>query len=110
MSGSTSILLGKDVILSGISNARSCTVTSSASEIDVSKLDGSDYRKFFKGLAEQTIELECTDNPGCEAGDEITIGGTTTGNAKFIVTSVAQAEPIDGIVTYTVSGTRAPTT
>lgn len=108
MPGSTSIQLGKDVTLTGITAARSCTVTSSASEIDTTSLSGATHRRFSKGLAEQTIEIECTDVPGCVAGDTITIGGTTTGNASFIVTSVAQAEPIDGIVTYTVSGTRAP--
>lgn len=101
------IQLGKNVTLTGISNARSATVTSSASEIDITSLDGSAFRKFFKGLAEQTIELECVDAPGCVAGDTITIGGTSTGNASYIVTSVAQSEPIDGIVTYTVSATRA---
>jgi len=101
------ILLGKNVTLTGISNARSATVTSSASEIDITALDGGTYRKFFKGLAEQTVEFECVDAPGCAAGDTITVGGTSTGNASYIVTSVAQAEPIDGIVTYTVSATRA---
>ena len=109
MPGSTSIQLGKDVTLTGISNARSCTVTSSASEIDTTSLSGATHRRFSKGLAEQTIEFECTDAPGCASGDTITIGGTNTGgNASYIVTSVAQSEPIDGIVTYTVSGTRAP--
>lgn len=105
---STNIQLGKDVNLTGISNARSCTVTSSASEIDTTSLNGGTHRRFSKGLAEQTIEIECVDAPGCASGDTILIGGTETGNASYIVTSVAQSEPIDGIVTYTVSGTRAP--
>jgi hypothetical protein len=109
MSGTSSnILLGKDVTITGVTGARSVTVTSSASEIDTTTLGGLTHRRFSKGLAEQTIEIECIDAPGCEAGATITIGGTTTGNAAYIVTSVAQAEPIDGIVTYTVSATRAP--
>lgn len=108
MPTSYTITLGKDVALTGISNARSCTVTSSASEIDITSLDGSSYRKFKKGLAEQTAEFECTDNPGCESGATITIVGTNTGNTSYIVTSVVRSEPLDGIVTYTVSATRAP--
>lgn len=108
MSGTSTIILGKDVTITGVDGARSVTVTSSASEIDVTTLGGLTHRRFSKGLAEQTIEIECIENPDCEAGDEITIGGTQTGSATYMVTSVAQAEPIDGIVTYTVSATRAP--
>jgi hypothetical protein len=99
------ITLGKDVTLAGVSNARSCTVTSSASEVDVTKL-GDSSRKYRKALIEQTIEVECVDDPGVEAGDVFTITGTETGNADYICTSVAQSEPLDGIVTYTVSGSR----
>jgi hypothetical protein len=99
------ITLGKDVTITGVSNARSCTVTSSASEVDVTKF-GDSSRKFRKALIEQTIEVECVDDPGVEAGDAFTITGTETGNADYICTSVAQSEPLDGIVTFTVSGTR----
>lgn len=101
------IVLGKNVTLTGIAGARSCTVSSSASEIDTTTLGGLTHRRFSKGLAEQTIEIECIDTPGCSPGGTITIGGSVTGSAAYIVTSVAQSEPIDGIVTYTVSGTRA---
>ena len=107
MPGAT-IQLGKDVTITGVNNARSCTVTSSASEIDTTSLNGASYRRFSKGLAEQTVEVECVDAPGVSAGATFTLGGTTTGNASYIVTKVAQSEPIDGIVTYTVSGTRTP--
>ena len=100
------ITLGKDVTITGVANARSCTVTSSASEIDVTKF-GDSARKFKKALIEQTIEVECVDDPGVEAGDAFTIGGTETGNADYICTSVAKADPLDGITTYTVSGSRA---
>jgi hypothetical protein len=111
MSGSFTIVLGKDVTLTGITGARSCTVSSSASEIDTTTLGGLTHRRFSKGLAEQTIEIECIDAPGCDAGATITIGGPeTAAGASYIVTSVAQSEPIDGIITYTVSGTRAPAT
>jgi hypothetical protein len=99
------VTLGKDVTIQGVSNARSCTVSSSASEIDVTKF-GDSSRKFRKALIEQTIEVECVDDPGVNAGDKFTIGGTTTGDASYICTSVARSEPIDGIVTYSVSGSR----
>lgn len=108
MSGTpNTILLGKNVTITGVDYARSCTVSSSASEIDVTTLGGLTHRRFSKGLAEQTIELECVDNPGCVPGDLVSIGGTTTGTANYIITSVSQSEPIDGIVTYAVSATRA---
>jgi len=99
------IILGKDVTITGVDNARSATVTNSASEVDCTKF-GDTARKFKKALIEQTIELECVDDPGVEAGDAFTIAGTETGNATYICTNVAESDPIDGIKTYTVSGSR----
>jgi hypothetical protein len=101
----TSVTLGKDVTISGVTNARSCTVTNSASDVDVTKF-GDTTRKFRKSLIEQTIELECVDVPGVTIGTAFTISGTTTGNASYICTNVSQSQPLDGIITYTVSGSR----
>ena len=103
---STGITLGKDVSITGVSNARSCTVTNSASEIDVTKF-GDTSRKYRKALIEQTVQIECVDDPGVTAGSSFTLSGTSTGNATFICTSVAKSSPIDGIVTFTVSGARS---
>jgi len=105
---SSSVQLGKDVSISGVANARSCTVTNSASDVDVTKL-GDTSRKFKKALIEQTIELECVDAPGVTIGGSFTISGTTTGNATYICTNISQTQPLDGIVTYTVSGSRTTT-
>ena len=108
MPGSVTITLGKDVTVTGISNARSCTVSSSASDVDVTKF-GDTSRKFRKALIEQTIEVECVDSPGVEVGANFTIAGTQTGNATYVCTSIARSEPLDGIVTFTVSGSRTTT-
>lgn len=102
----STILLGKNVTVTGVTGARSCTVTNSANEIDVTAL-GSTARKFRRGIVEQTIELECVDVPGVAAGGSFTIAGTGTGNATYTCTSLKRDEPLDGIVTYTVSGTRS---
>jgi hypothetical protein len=102
---SITVTLGKDVTVTGITNARSATVTNSASDVDVTKF-GDSSRKFRKALIEQTIELECVDAPGVAIGGTFTIGGTQTGNATYIVTSIAMSQPLDGIITYTVSGSR----
>jgi hypothetical protein len=104
----TTITLGKDVTVSGVSNARSCTVTNTASEVDVTKF-GDTSRKFRKALIEQTVEVECVDAPGVTIGGTFTIAGTTTGNATYICTNIAESQPLDGIVTFTVSGTRTTT-
>lgn len=103
------VTLGKDVTITGLTGARSVTVNNSANEVDVTKF-GDTSRKFRKALVEQTVEVECVDDPGVDAGDEFTLGGSTTGNVKYVVTSVAKADPIDGITTYTVSGSRADQT
>lgn len=105
MPTSVTITLGKDVTITGVSNARSCTVTNSASDVDVTKF-GDSSRKFRKALIEQTIELECVDAPGVSIGGVFTIGGTQTGNATYVCTNIARSEPLDGITTYTVSGSR----
>lgn len=107
--GTVEIKLGKDVTIGGVNNARSCTVSHSASEIDVTKL-GDTSRKFRKALIEQTIEVECVDTPGVTVGSNFTISGTVTGNATYVCTSIARSEPLDGIVTYTVSGSRTSST
>lgn len=101
-----SITLGKDVSITGVGNARSFTVSNSANSIDVTAF-GDTQRRFRKSMIEQTIEVECVDGPGVDAGDEFTITGTGTGDAKYICTSVKQDDPIDGIKTWTVSGSRS---
>ena len=103
--GTVEIKLGKDVTITGVSNARSCTVSHSAGEVDVTKF-GDTSRKFRKALIEQTIEVECVDAPGVTLGAAFAITGTATGNATYVCTSIARSEPLDGIVTYTVSGSR----
>jgi len=101
-----SVTLGKDVSITGVTNARSCTVTTSANEIDVTKL-GDSSRKFRKGLIEQTCEIECVDSPGVNLGATFQLGGTSTGTAAFVCTSIKINSPLDGIQTYTVSGSRS---
>jgi hypothetical protein len=100
------VQLGKDVSISGVTNARSCTVTNSASDVDVTKF-GDSSRKFRKALIEQTIELECVDDPGVNIGNTFAISGTNTGNATYICTNISKSAPLDGIVTFTVSGSRS---
>lgn len=99
------IQLGKDVSIAGISNARSVTVTNTANEVDVTKF-GDASRQFVKALIEQTVEIECVDSPAVSIGGTFTLSGTTTGNVTYVVTNITRSEPIDGIVTYTVSGQR----
>jgi hypothetical protein len=105
VSPTVTITLGKDVTIGGVTNARSCTVTNSASDVDVTKF-GDASRKFRKALIEQTVELECVDDPGVTIGGVFTISGTQTGNASYVVTNISKSFPLDGITTYTVSGSR----
>ena len=96
--------LGKDFTVSGIDNARSASSSVSATTIDVTMF-GDTTKQFRGGLAESKIDVECVDDPGCEAGDVVSIvaGGLSD---DFIVISVAKSSPIDGIVTYSVSCSR----
>lgn len=103
---SATVKLGKDVVITGVSNARTCTITSSANEIDVTKL-GDSSRNFRRGLVEQTCEVECIDSPGVSIGATFQLAGTSTGNASYVCTAIKINSPIDGIQTYTVSGSRS---
>jgi len=102
----STVTLGKDVAITGVNNARTCTITSSANEIDVTKL-GDSSRKFRRGLVEQTCEVECVDSPGVTLGATFQLSGTTTGNASYVCTAIKINSPLDGIQTYTVSGSRS---
>ena len=109
------VTLGKDVSVTGVSNARSVTVDASGNEIDITKL-GDTVRKFRTSHVELTCEVECVDDPGVSVGGTFTlsgpqiVGGTFTlsgpqiGASKtFVVTSVVENQPLDDIITYTVS-------
>lgn len=109
MAGET-IVLGKDVTYTGVSNVREGSITTTFTEIDKTK-KGDTARLIVKGWAEQTLEVTCVDAPGCNEGSVITVStsnanGHNLSSIKFLVTSVAQSEPLDDIVTYTVSATR----
>jgi Tfp pilus assembly protein PilW len=107
MSGTAfTVQLGKDATIAGVANARSCTISHSASEVDVTKF-GDTSRKFRKALIEQTCEVECVDSPGVTIGGTFNLTGTTTGNATYVVTSISRSDPLDGISTFTVSGQRS---
>lgn len=99
------ITLGKDVTITGIDNARSVTVNNTANEVDITKF-GDSSRKFIKALIEQTCEVECVDAPGVDVGDTFTLSGTDTGDVKYVVTNVSEGQPLDGIITFTVSAAR----
>lgn len=107
---SATIKLGKDVVWTGISNVREATITTTYSEIDVTK-KGDTKRTFIKGWAEQTLEATCVDAPGCTVGSSISVSvasgnGHSLSGVEFLVTAVNQEEPLDDIITYTVSATR----
>jgi predicted peroxiredoxin len=99
------VSLGKDVTITGVSNARTVTVSNTANEVDITKF-GDTTRKFIKAMVEQTVEIECVDAPGVSIGGTFTLSGTDTGDVVYVVTNVARSEPIDGIITYTVSAQR----
>lgn len=103
------VTLGKDATIGGVNNARSVTVSSTATEVDCTKF-GDTSRKYKKPFVEVTCEVECVDDPGVSAGGTFTLSGTTTGSHTFVVTSVAKESPVDGITTYTVSGSRTDAT
>ncbi len=104
------IKLGKDVSYTGISNVREGTITTTYGEADVTK-KGDSSRKIKKTWAEQTLEVTCVDAPGCTVGASISVSvssgnGHSLSAVEFLVTNITKEEPLDDIITYTVSATR----
>ncbi|MGA1076878.1 MAG: hypothetical protein ACO307_17395 [Ilumatobacteraceae bacterium] len=109
MAGET-ILLGRNVTYTGISNVREGSITTTFTEVDKTKV-GDTERLFVRGWAEQTAEFTCVDLPGVNEGSVVTLSasganGHNLSSVKFLVTNVTQNEPLDDIITYTVSATR----
>jgi|688.fasta_scaffold41918_4 hypothetical protein len=108
------VTLGKDVTVTGLTGARSITINNAANEVECTSFaDGSaGFRKYKKTLIEQTIEVECVEDPGVSVGASFTLDHTnlkTADTIEFLVTNVARSEPLDGIKTFTVSATRYKT-
>jgi hypothetical protein len=109
MAGET-IVLGKNVTYTGISNVVEGSITTSFTEIATVKA-GDTETSVRKGWAEVTSELTCNDTPGVEAGGVVVYSasganGHNISAVKFLVTSVSQSEPLDDIITYSVQLSR----
>ncbi len=90
--------LGKDVVSSytGISNdnIRSVTRTEEAETIDVTaRGSGGGYREFTTGFTATTVEIECL-------AHSLSVGNAV-GNLE--VTSISTNEPLDDVVSYTIT-------
>ena len=109
MAGET-IVLGKNVTYSGISNVSEGSITTTFTEIDKTKA-GDTERTILRGWAEQTLEVTCIDSPGVNEGSVVIVtasgaNGHNLSSIKFLVTSVSTSEPLDDKITYSVSCTR----
>jgi len=109
MAGET-IVLGKNVTYTGISNVSEGSITTTFTEIDKTKA-GDTERTIVRGWAEQTLEVTCIDSPGVNEGSVVTVtasgaNGHNLSSIKFLVTSVSTSEPLDDKITYSVSCTR----
>jgi len=108
------VTLGKDVTVTGLTGVRSITINNTANEVDVTAFsDGATgFRKFKKTLIEQSLEVECVDEPGVNIGATFTLAhtGLATGETiEYVITNIGESDPIDGIKTFTVSATRHKT-
>lgn len=109
MAGET-ILLGKNVTYTGISNVSDASITTTFTEIDKTKA-GDTERTILRGWAEQTLEATCIDAPGVSVGASVVVtatgaNGHNLSSIKFLVTSIGRSEPLDDKTTFTVSCTR----
>lgn len=106
------IAIGKDQTITGVTNTkvRSVTITSEGPQIDCTKR-GDAVRKFLTGFKDQTIEVECLEDPALVVGGNSPIS-ITAGHATgyFYVMSSVKTEPLDDVVTWkiTLKRTNAP--
>ena len=109
MAGET-IVLGKNVTYTGVSNVSDGSITTTFTEVDKTK-GGDTERTIMRGWAEQTLDLTCIDAPGVTVGSVVVVSASGTNghnlsSVKFLVTSVSQSEPLDDKTTFSVSCTR----
>jgi len=109
MAGET-IVLGKNATYTGISNVVEASVTTTFTEIATTKV-GDSETTVKKGWAEVTMEATCNDDPGVSEGSVVVVTATGANGhnlnaVKFLVVSVSQSEPLDDIITYSVSLSR----
>ena len=74
MAGET-IVLGKNVTYTGVSNVSDGSITTTFTEIDKTK-SGDTERTIIRGWAEQTLDLTCIDAPGVSVGSVVTVTAT----------------------------------
>jgi hypothetical protein len=99
---SVTISLGKDQGSPGVGvGVRSVSASSEAAQIDKT-VRGATSRSYLAGFKTQTVEVECLDDPGVDPGDDVTL---SAGHASgpFKVMSVRRNEPLDDVVSYTVT-------
>lgn len=102
--------LGKDATITGITNTkvRSVSITTDGPQIDATKR-GDTERKYKAGFKDQTVTVECAEDPSVSVGSTVTLSaGHASGSFKVI--SVTRNEPLDDIITYSVSLKRTNTT
>lgn len=92
------VVLGKDVVsqFTGINNddIRSVTTTDEAETIDVTaRGSGNGYREFTTGFTATTVEIECLSH-------SLSVGGAV---GDLEVTSISTNEPLDDVVSYTIT-------
>lgn len=94
--------LGKDATFTGLSDVRSCTATIEGTQIDVtSKSDTK--RRYKAGFQEATIEAEVLSTPPA-IGTTISVTHTNSGlSGTFIVTQVTENQPLDDVVSWSVT-------
>lgn len=95
--------LGKDAAITGIASTkvRSVSITTDGPQIDATKR-GDTTRKYKAGFKDQTVEVECLEDPAVSVGDTVTLSaGHASGSFK--VMSITRSEPLDDVVTFSVS-------
>lgn len=99
---SVTIQLGKNMGSPGVGTAvRSVSFSSDAAQIDCTAR-GDTSRKYKAGFKSATVEVECLEDPGAAIGSTVSISnGHATGSFK--VMSVARNEPLDDVVSYTIT-------
>jgi hypothetical protein len=109
------ITLGKDcsISLDGgyITSARNVTLTESARTIDVNAY-GSRYAAVYNTGYECTVSVELNDSDDLgtafshmSAGTTFTVSGGASGFSFLaVLTGISEADPIDGVATFTLEG------
>lgn len=104
----TTILLGKDTTVTGLSNVQDVSITIETEKVDATTKGSTGvYKRTKAGLKSRTLEATVLGDASQAYGGGVSVSVTVTGGTAFsmsgVITSVKRTQPVGGAEACTVT-------